>query len=113
MTWYRAACLSAAGIVFAALLATQADALERRITIVNETSFAIVALYGSRIGSSDWNANVLGDETLLAGASKEVVFDDTHGYCMFNLRAVFEDKDVVVTKEPVNVCDENAFYYRE
>jgi hypothetical protein len=103
-------------LVAAALLSAlvvPAAARDRHLTVVNDTSFAIVELYGSRVGSDEWKANVLGDETLSAGASKDVVFEDTKGYCMFNLRAVFEDKDEVVTGEPVNVCDAGTFTYRE
>jgi hypothetical protein len=104
--------LRATALVLPMTLSVPADALDRHMTVVNETNFAIVQLYGSNVGTRNWSGNLLGDGGLPAGASVDIDFDDGSGYCMFDLRAVFEDGDEVV-KERVNVCDENRFYYRE
>lgn len=104
--------LRATALVLPMTLSVPADALDRHMTVINETSFDIVEIYGSNVGENDWQENMLGDEVLSAGASVDVDFDDRSGYCMFDLRAVFEDGDEVVS-ERVNVCDENRFYYRQ
>jgi hypothetical protein len=104
--------LRVAALVLPLALAVPADALDRQMTIVNGTSYDIVGIYGSNVGKSDWQENLLGDEALAAGAEVAIDFDDRSGYCLFDLRAVFADGDEVVS-ERVNVCDENRFYYRD
>ena len=104
--------LPATALVLSMTLSAPADALDRHMTVVNGTSFDIVELYGSNAGTSGPQENMLGDAVLPAGASADIDFDDGSGYCMFDLRAVFEDGDEVVS-EGVNICDENRFYYRE
>ena len=91
--------------------ATPAGALERIITIHNDTAFAIVEFYGAIVRSDAWGESRLNGETLVSGESVELVFEDHDGFCVFNFRAVFEDGDEIVTPA-VNVCDEREFYYR-
>ena len=91
-------------------LCVPAHAMQRTMTIVNETDVAIAAFYAANVNKSDWQDNRL-DQALPAGSSVAVDLDDGSGYCLFNFRAVFADGDEIVSKR-VNVCDEDAFYYR-
>jgi hypothetical protein len=91
-------------------LSFPAAALERHMTIVNETGFAVAEFYASNLATEGWGENRLG-EVLPAGASVELDFDDGSGYCLFNFRAVFEDGDEIVS-ERINVCEGGEFYYR-
>lgn len=94
-----------------AVLSAPAQALDRSLTLVNETDFDIVEFYGSIVAEDGWNGNLLTNGALAAGSSVEVEFADHKGYCLFDLRAVFEDGAEIVTQD-VNVCDEHEFYYR-
>jgi hypothetical protein len=94
-----------------AVLSAPAQALDRGMTLVNETDLAIVAFYGSTGAENSWDENLLTNGALAAGSSVEVEFADHSGYCLFDLRAVFEDGAEIVT-EDVNVCDWKEFYYR-
>jgi len=98
----------------AALVATSclpAQAIEKNLTVVNKTNFVINAFYATNVSKEGWGDNRIAGEPLAAGASVKLDLDDGTGYCLFNLRAVFEDGEVV-DKERVNICDESTFYYK-
>jgi hypothetical protein len=94
------------------LLAAPAAALDRRVVIVNDTSFDIIEFYGSNTGTNNWEEDILDDDILSAGESVRINFDDGTGYCMYDFRAVFEDGDVLV-RERINVCEIGNYRYHE
>ena len=101
----RGAC--AAAIMVA--LCGQAEAQDRRVLVVNESSRAIVALYGTR-GGRESEENLLEEPGLAPGASAIIDFDDTSGYCSYGLRAVFDD-GVELVRPRVNVCEVGTYRY--
>ena len=100
--------------VSAALLATVyaqgASALNRKVRIVNDTSFTIVEFSGSNKGTNSWQEDILGSDVLGPGSSVNIDFDDGTGYCIFDFKAVFNDDDVVIKKN-VNICEIGTFTY--
>ncbi|EEW24474.1 hypothetical protein [Rhodobacter ferrooxidans] len=98
-----------AGVV-AASLATPALALDRRVTIVNNTGFTMTNFYGSNKGTNSWEEDILGQDVLPSGSQVTINFHDGSGYCKFDFKAVFEDGDVLV-RENVNVCEIGTFTY--
>lgn len=105
---FRLPTLFFAGAV--AVAALPAHALDRRVTIVNETGYTIVKFYGSNTGSDSWEEDILGQDVLPSGSSVVINFDDASGYCKFDFRAVFDDGDELV-KEGVNICEISTFTY--
>ena len=109
--------LSAKFVTAAAFVATlisisaPASALDRRVTIVNETGYTIVQFYGSNTGTNDWQEDILGQDVLASGSSVVINFNDASGYCKFDFKAVFEDGDELV-RENVNVCEVSSFTYQ-
>jgi len=101
-----------AGVI--ALLATvsQAEAVDRRVRIINETRFDLIEFYGSNVGTDSWEEDLLGSDILPAGRHFTVNFDDGSGYCMFDFLGVFEDGDEVI-KRRVNVCQIGTFRFTE
>ncbi len=99
----------ACGVVLVMALSGAAEAADRRVLIANESSRAIVALYGSRAGGPT-NENKLGEEGLAPGGSAIVDFDDGSGYCSFAFRAVFDD-GVELVRPRVNVCEVGTYRY--
>ncbi len=89
-----------------------ADAADRRVRIINETSYDMVRFYGSNVGTDDWEEDILGRDVLRTGRSVMVNFDDGSGYCMFDFKAVFDDGDEVI-KERVNVCKIGSFRFTD
>lgn len=104
--------LAAVILVASAALATAlpATALDRRVTIVNETGYTIVKFYGSNTGSKSWEEDILGEDVLPSGSSVVINFDDDSGYCKFDFRAIFDDGDELI-KEAVNICEISTFTY--
>ncbi len=93
-----------------ATLATPALALDRRVTIVNNTGFAITNFYGSNKGTNSWQEDILGQDILPSGSRVTINFNDGSGYCKFDFKAVFDDGDVLVRKN-VNICEIATFTY--
>jgi hypothetical protein len=81
-----------------------ASAENRKVKIINETSYTVVRFYGSNAGAESWQEDVLGDDVIKPGGSVTVNFDDGSGYCKFDFKAVFSDGDVV-EKRGIDVCE--------
>ncbi len=96
----------------AALLAVPlcgpAQALDRQVRIVNDTTLEIVALYGARSGSPP--RNILGEATIPSRSAMDVDFEDGSGYCVYDFRAVFDDGGEL-SRDDVNVCEVGTYRY--
>lgn len=97
--------ISALGIV-------EATALDRRVTIVNNTSYDIVEFYASNKGSRSWEEDILGRQILPSGSSVVINIDDGSGYCKYDFLAVFDDGEEL-TKYDNNVCELSVFTYTD
>lgn len=100
------------GAFFVVISLTPVDAADRRVRIINETSYDIVRFYGSNVGTDSWEEDILGRDILRAGRSVMINFDDGSGYCIFDFKAVFDDGDEVI-KERVNVCKIGSFRFTQ
>lgn len=85
-----------------------AMAQDRKVTIVNNSGFTISYFYGSNVGTDFWEEDLLSSDVLSNGATVDINFDDTTGYCRFDLRAIFDDGTELVKKD-VNVCEISTF----
>lgn len=92
------------------LSATQAMAVDRHVRIHNDTGVTLYRFYSTNSGSSKWGSDVMGASTLPSGSSMRLNFDNKHGYCLFDFKAVFEDGSVL-TRGNVNVCEIGDYYY--
>ena len=99
----------ACAVALLAALGGAAEAADRRVLIANESSRAMVALYGSRAGGPT-DENKLAEAPLAPGGSVIVDFDDGSGYCSFAFRAVFDD-GVELLRPRVNVCEVGTYRY--
>jgi type II secretory pathway pseudopilin PulG len=91
---------------FAALFvlsANVAEALDRRVRVVNNTSQTMVKLQASNVGSNSWEEDILGDRVLGSGREIVVNLNDGTGYCVFDLRATFRSGATAVRRR-VNIC---------
>ena len=86
-----------------------AQALDRQVRIVNDTSLEIVALYGARSGASA-PRNILGESTIPSRSDMNVDFEDGSGYCVYDFRAVFDDGGEL-SRDDVNVCEVGTYRY--
>ena len=111
MTRTALAC-TALALAAATTFAGPANALDRNVKIINETSYDIVRFYGSNVGADSWQEDILGQDGLYSGKSVTVNFDDESGYCVFDFKAVFSDGDEVVSNR-INVCEVGTYRYND
>jgi hypothetical protein len=78
--------------------AMSAQANDRRVNIINETSTDMIEFYASNIGTDDWEEDILGAYILEAGGSVVVNIDDGTGYCKFDFLGVFADGEEVLKR---------------
>ena len=62
---------------------------QRNFSMVNDSSDVISELYVSRIGTSDWEEDILGVDVLAPGASTNVTFSKgVEGRCRYDVKVV-------------------------
>jgi hypothetical protein len=99
-------------LVTAALVAATAlpaAALDRRMTIVNQTGVTMNNFYATNTGNQSWGNDWLGNQVMPSGSQFNINFDDSTGYCMFDFRAIFVDGDELISQ--VNVCEIGTYTY--
>jgi hypothetical protein len=103
------ALIAAAAMVSAYAPATADE--NKKIKIINETRHKIVRFYASRVGTKDWEEDILGEDVLGIGQSVTINFG-TGDYCVYDFKAIFDDGDAL-EKYRVNVCDLDSYRYSE
>ena len=89
-----------------------AQALDRRVRIVNASSHDIVAFHGVSVDTREWHDSLLGEDILPAGGTVVLNFDDGSGYCRYRFRAVFRD-GVALSRDSVNICEVGTYRYTD
>ena len=102
--------LTTAVLALFAVGVTNAQALDRRVQIVNESNYTIQEFYASNTGSKSWEEDILGKNVLPAGGTVTINIDDGSGYCKYDFLAVFEDGDQVTSADN-NVCELSVFRF--
>lgn len=88
------------------------DGKNRRVRMVNATSYTIERLYGSNVNVRTWQEDVLGDAVLRPGNSVVVNWDDGSCLCEFDIKAVYSDGDTSI-KSAIDVCRLTSFRFTE
>jgi hypothetical protein len=101
MLKYTAAALS---VTLAGLACSvHAQAADRHVRIINETSYSMLHFYASNTIRTSWEEDILGLDVLRPGETVRVNIDDGTGRCMFDLRAEFPGGKFA-ERCNVNVC---------
>lgn len=101
---------AAVALAMAAMSPVSADE-NKKVKIINETEHNIVQFYASRIGTNDWEEDVLDVDVLAPGQSVTINFGGAD-YCVYDFKAVFDDGDTLV-RNRVNVCELDVYRYSE
>lgn len=83
---------------------SHAKALNRWVTVVNNTSTVMVHFYASNRDRRSWEEDILRRSVVYPGRKMNVNIDDGTGYCIYDLKAVFSDGGEAV-RWGVNVCE--------
>jgi hypothetical protein len=104
--------LLAFGLILGAIAPSGANAEDRHVRIINETSHTIVRFYASNVEKGSWEEDILGDQVLRPGGSVRINIDDGSGHCQYDFKAVFNDGDSL-TRNGINVCNITNYRYTE
>lgn len=104
------AALAAGALLVSFATAAVADA-NKKVKIINETRHTMVQFHASRVGTKDWEEDILGQDTLPVGGTVTVNFG-TDEYCLYDFLGIFDDGDKV-EKYRINVCEIGSFRFTE
>jgi hypothetical protein len=92
-----------------------ADSYNRRVVVINNTSYVMYAFHASNVSRDSWEEDILGDESIMPGERAGITIDDGSGYCLYDLRATFFTGDdfVPVYRYDANVCEINSWTINE
>ena len=80
-----------------------AEAYDRRVRLINDSSRTIVSFYASNEDSDQWEEDILGRRVVPPGDEILINVDDGTGHCIFDFKAVMRGGATVVRRS-LNVC---------
>lgn len=96
----------APGLEFAA--PADAQQLNRRVRIINNTSYTMTSFQASNVRRRTWEEDMLGRSVVRPGGSFVANINDGTGFCMFDLRAKFQGGRQAERRN-VNVCSVSSW----
>ena len=111
MTTLKTIAIAISFATAAAFAVAPASAANRKMDIVNKSGKTITHFYASNSGTSSWEEDILGKDTLDDGEEVEINFSDGTGACKFDFKAVFDDGSSRV-REGIDVCAASTYTYR-
>lgn len=88
----------------ASVLPAEAQRLDRRIRVINNTNYDMLTFQASNVARRTWEEDILGRNRILRPGNSIVVnLNDGSGYCIFDLRARFRGGREA-TRRRVNIC---------
>ncbi|MBL9047082.1 MAG: hypothetical protein JNK34_07190 [Tabrizicola sp.] len=92
-----------AGCVDTGTTFVSSGSTNRHVTLYNASYVSITHFYGSNVGSSSWEEDILGSSVIPPGGVVDIDFDDGTGACLFDFKAIFADGSSAV-EEGIDVC---------
>jgi hypothetical protein len=103
--------LGAAAIVALSMFGAASADENKRVKIINETNHKIVQFYASRVGTNDWEEDILDVDVLDPGQSVTINFGGSD-FCLYDFKAVFSDGETMI-RNRINVCEMTVYRYME
>jgi hypothetical protein len=103
--------LAALALVAVSGVAAARDRYDRHVDIVNETGRVIYSFYSTNRGVTHWGRDLLGQAVIQPGEGMRINLDDQTGYCVFDFRAVLDNRRVI-ERYRVDVCTVGTWYVR-
>ena len=86
----------------------EAQNLNRRVRIINNTSYTMISFQASNVSRRNWEEDMLGRDVVRPGGSFVANINDRSGFCMFDLRAKFQGGRQAERRN-VNVCSVSSW----
>ena len=90
----------------AAPFATQAA--DVKFDLVNNSARAIKNFYTSSADTTDWQEDVLGEDTIAPGATDTITITTAGDQCLYDMRFIMED-DAELIEKGIDVCKLNTY----
>ena len=100
----KATLLAAAAFGALAITGTSAQAGEQDFALVNSTGYEISELYVAPSESSDWQEDVLGQDTLDDGQKAKISFSRDTDTCQWDLKVIYSDDNSSAEWHSVDLC---------
>ena len=84
----------------------------RDFNLHNNADVDITEVFVSESGENTWGADILDIDTLAAGESADVSFEDGSNNCLYDLRAVAEDGRELDARQ-INFCEVSDYTINE
>jgi hypothetical protein len=103
------AAVVAAGVLGMATVGqAYADGLNRHVTLINRSHWAIAEFHASNIRATTWEEDILGHTVLLPGKSVVINLNDGTGSCQFDFKTVAKD-GTTVYRRGINICETSSY----
>lgn len=103
--------ISALTLPVLALTAQAALAGKSNFRVYNDSNVVVRELYVSDSRYDNWDNDILGRDVLPSGSNIQVMFgDQSSRNCLYDIRAVFEDGQVVEDYQ-INVCTNTQYTF--
>jgi hypothetical protein len=100
------AALLAAGLALG--LSAAAQAADVKFDLVNNSARAITNFYTSPTDTTNWEEDVLGEDTIAPGATDTITISTDGDQCSYDMRFIMEDKAELIEKA-VNICQLSSY----
>ena len=84
------------------------QAADVKFDLVNNSTPAITNFFTSPVDTTNWEEDVLGEDTIAPGATDTITISTSDNQCSYDMRFVMEDKAELVAKA-VDVCNLNSY----
>ena len=85
-----------------------ATAADVNFDTVNNSARAISNFYTSPADTTDWQEDVLGEDTIEPGATDQITISTEGDQCLYDMRFIMEDKAELIQKG-IDVCKIDSF----
>lgn len=89
------------------MTAAPAMAQDLDFALVNQSGFVLTEFYTSPADVNQWEDDVLGADVLPSGETASITVADGRTQCVYDLRMVFEDGDVL--EDQVDMCEMGSY----
>jgi hypothetical protein len=97
------AIIGAAAAFCLAAVPFSAMAEDHKFDLVNNSARAIANFYTSPADATDWQEDVLGEDTIPPGATDTIAISTDGDQCLYDMRFIMEDNAELIEKG-INVC---------
>lgn len=87
-----------------ALAGNSNDGKSRELIVYNQGNVQIIAFHGAAAKTNSWGPDLIPFGKIRPGKARKFSLDDGMGSCVYNLKAMFADRNIQVMRN-ANICE--------